>query len=258
MPLDKKTVGRQTTMKRAGGDAVKIRDVAPGNRAEPVDIEVRVFGFERIEGPLDQTNVAAESVLALREFELAADATVSMGGQNGKHVGMEIGGALMQPDESFREADQSIAIEGAENLAAGVVGDDEGNVGLGFEFGIGPYLASDFDAAAEVVNGVERTDGDAEHGSLVSYKLAEEAATGESLGDKGNAMLPRDVPTSYFYCAAAAPPTLFCIAWASFRCSRKVGNVSCANCRTAESLPDFASLSNSAMSCSWSFTIASA
>ena len=87
---------------------------------------------------------------------------------------------LVQPDESFGEADEAIAIEGAKHLATGVVRDDESNVGLGFEFGIAPHLASDFDAAAEVVNGVERTDGDAGHGSLVSYKLAEEGASGES------------------------------------------------------------------------------
>jgi len=180
-------------MKRAAGDAVEIRNVAAGNGAEPVDVEVRVLGFERIESPLDQSNIAAERVVALRELQLAADAAVAMGGENGKHVRVEVGGALVETDEGLGEADEAIAIEGAQHLATGVVRDDECNVGLGFELGIAPHPASDFDAAAEVVNRVERTDGDAGHGSLVSYTLAEELATGESRG--GKAML-RHVITS--------------------------------------------------------------
>ena len=58
----------------AGGGAVLIAHVAAYDRAQPLDVEVGVFNFERIEGPLDEFDAARESVFALFEFQLAADA----------------------------------------------------------------------------------------------------------------------------------------------------------------------------------------
>ena len=47
MPFDEETVGGQAAMQRAGGDAVEIGDVAAGDGAETIEIEMSVFGFER-------------------------------------------------------------------------------------------------------------------------------------------------------------------------------------------------------------------
>ena len=75
-------------------------------------------------------------------------------------MGVEIGSVIVEADEGFGETDHGVALECAEDLAAGVIGDDVGDVGFGVEFGVGPYFASDLDAAMEFVERVERTDGD--------------------------------------------------------------------------------------------------
>ena len=36
--------------------------------------------FQRIEGPLDQTNIAAQGFVALKEFQLSADAAIAIVG----------------------------------------------------------------------------------------------------------------------------------------------------------------------------------
>lgn len=79
VPLSEETIGGKAVMKGARSDSIEIGNVAAGDGAETVDVEVCVFGFERIEGPLDKANAAAESVLALEELELSADTAVAMG-----------------------------------------------------------------------------------------------------------------------------------------------------------------------------------
>ena len=66
------------------------------------------------------------------------------------HVGVEINGVLPIADERHGEADHEVAIESADDLAAGLVSDDEGDVGLGLEIGFSPDGALDFDTAVEV------------------------------------------------------------------------------------------------------------
>ena len=174
MPFDEQAIGGQAVMEWAGGDAVEIGDVVAGDGTEAIDVEVSVLGFEWIESPLDEADVAAEGVFALREFELAANPAVAVRGENRGHVGVEIRGTAVNADEGFGEADEGVAIESTENLAAGVVGDDEGDVGFGFQFGIAPNFAGDLHAAAKFVEGVQRADGDVGgHGN--QYKLSEES-----------------------------------------------------------------------------------
>ena len=68
VPFDEETVGGEAAMERAGGDAVEIGDVVAGDGAEAIEIEMSVFGFEGIEGPFDEADVAAKGVIALEEF----------------------------------------------------------------------------------------------------------------------------------------------------------------------------------------------
>jgi hypothetical protein len=164
MPLGEETIGGEAAVERAGGDAVEVRDVAAADGPEAIEIEMRVFCFERIEGPFDETDVAAEGVIALKEFEKTADVAVSMGGENAGHVGVKIGDVVAEADDGFGEADEGGAVEGAEDLAAGVMGDDEGDVGFGVEVGVAPDFAGDLDTAVEFVEGVEVADGDVGHG----------------------------------------------------------------------------------------------
>src|SRR5271165_1914614 len=88
-----------------------------------------------------------------------------MGGEDAGHVGVEVWNEAVEADVCFGEADELFAIECAEDLAAGVMGDDEGGGRLDVEFGFGPDFAGDFDAAVEFVECVEMADGDIGHGS---------------------------------------------------------------------------------------------
>jgi hypothetical protein len=155
VPFGEETIGGHAAVERAGGDAVEIGDIAAGDGAETIDVEVGVFGFERVEGPLDETKAAAKGVFALRELELTTDAAIAVGRKDGGHVGVEIGGVIVEADEGFGKADHLIAVEGAEDLAAGVVGNDVSDVRLGVKFGVGPNFAGDLDAAVELGEGVE-------------------------------------------------------------------------------------------------------
>jgi hypothetical protein len=68
MPFDEETVRGHAAVERAGGDAVEIGDVTAADGAETIDIEMSIFCFEGIEGPLNETNAAPEGVFTLEEF----------------------------------------------------------------------------------------------------------------------------------------------------------------------------------------------
>ena len=173
MPFDEEAIGGDAAVKRAGGDAVEIGNVAAADGAEAIDIEMSVFGFKRVEGPFDQANAAAESVFALEEFKIAADATVAVGGKNAGHVRVEIGRLAVETDVGLGETDDSVAIEGAENLATGDVGDDVGSKRLGVEVVLAPNLAGNLNTAVEFVKGVEGADEDVGgHGDFQVYVIS--------------------------------------------------------------------------------------
>jgi hypothetical protein len=81
-------------------------------------------------------------------------------------MGVKIGRVVVDANEGFGEADHFVALEGAEDLAAGVIGYDVSDVGLGVEFGVGPDGAGDLDAPVEVVERVDGTDSDVRHRSF--------------------------------------------------------------------------------------------
>src|SRR5580704_1197455 len=70
-------------------DAITIRNEPPGNRAQPYQIEARVFGLQGIEGPFDEADAVLERVVALKEFQAAAYSTVLIFGKDGGHMRME-------------------------------------------------------------------------------------------------------------------------------------------------------------------------
>jgi len=138
LPFGEETVGGQVVVERAGGDAIEIGDVGANDGAESIEVEVRVADFEGIEGPLDETDAAGEGFFALEEFEEAADFAIAVGFEDGGHVGVEVGRESMEANDGHGEADHEVAIEGANDLAAGLVGNDEHRVGGGFEVGFAP------------------------------------------------------------------------------------------------------------------------
>jgi hypothetical protein len=171
VPFDEEAIRGHVAMERAGGDAVEIRDVFAGDGAETIDVEVGVFGFEGIEGPFDEADVAAKSVFTLKKLEVTTDAAITVGGKDAGHVRVEIGSGAMEADVGLGEADHEVAVEGAEDLAAGMVGDDVSDVGLDVEFGIGPDFAGDLDAAVEFGKRVKWADSDVRgHRGSLSYQ----------------------------------------------------------------------------------------
>src|SRR5271156_1490016 len=112
-------------MEWALGDTIAIRNIAAHYGAEAHEIEIRVLQLEWIERPLDETDPATQGVLALKEFQAAADAHVLKFRQHCSHVRMEKLLARTNPSQCHRKADQARAVESAENLSASVVRNHE-------------------------------------------------------------------------------------------------------------------------------------
>src|SRR3989442_6762598 len=63
-PFDDKAVRRKAEVERTRGHPVEIRNVTAANRAEPIQVEVGVSWFVRVEGPLDCTNAGTKGLPA--------------------------------------------------------------------------------------------------------------------------------------------------------------------------------------------------
>jgi len=185
LPFDEKAVGGKSAMERAGSDTVKIGNDLAADATETIEIEMGVAGFERIESPFDETHVAGEGFFALEKFEETADAAIAVGGDDGGHVRVEIGSEAVKADERHGEADHGVAVESAEDLTAGLVGDDEGDVGLGLEIGFAPDFALDFDAAVKVREGGAFADLDVgSHGRRAEKRVDSLQPTANSFGGR--------------------------------------------------------------------------
>src|ERR1700722_5443328 len=127
-------------MEGTGGNAIEVWFEGACDAAEAVQVEVGISQFERIEGPLDEADIARKSLFALEELEPSADATVAVVVVDASVMRMDEDDAVAVTDDAERVADEAIAVEGAENLAARFRGDEEPRDGLDFEV----FLAPDF------------------------------------------------------------------------------------------------------------------
>src|SRR5713226_2889063 len=152
MPLDQQPIGRQAAMKRAGRDSVQIAMIFPAHGAKPVQIEVRVAEFERIECPLNEPDSAAQRLLALKKFEHAANATVPVFAVHSRHVGMQVGHAASQASDRERIAHQAVAGECTQRLAAGMRSNHKHGGRLNFQVGFSPDPSLEFDATMELLD----------------------------------------------------------------------------------------------------------
>ena len=183
VPLGEEAVGGEIAMEGAGGDSIKIGDVGAGDGTEAIEIEMSVAGFEGIEGPFDESDVSREGFFALEEFEGAADFAIAVFGEDAGHVRVKIGRFIANADDGHGEADHGVSIEGTEDLAAGLIGDDEGDVGFGFEVGFAPDGALELDAAVEVWEGGAFADLDLSgHGEFADDSLQGTAGRREAGG----------------------------------------------------------------------------
>ena len=97
-----------------------------------------------------------------------------MRSKNAGHVRMKVWRPVVKTDVGFRKADHEVAIEGAEHLATGVVGNHEGYVGLGVEVAVAPDFASDLHTTTEFVERVKWADEDFsghKEFALISYQF---------------------------------------------------------------------------------------
>src|SRR5437899_5008033 len=137
-------------MQRAGRDPVQIRKIFSANRAEAVQVEVRIAKLERIEGPLNEANATAQSFFALKQFEPATNAAVAIVGVDAGHVRVEEGLAIAQTNQCECIADKPVAIKRAKYLAAGVCRNDEYGGGLDFQVLLAPDFALEIHATMEL------------------------------------------------------------------------------------------------------------
>ena len=90
---------------------------------------------------------------ALKEFQHAADAAIAIIGVHAGHMRMQIRKRIANADDRERVAHQTIAVERAEDLAAGIGSDHKCSDGLDFEIRFLPDFALQRDAAVKFFQG---------------------------------------------------------------------------------------------------------
>src|SRR6266566_3113806 len=105
-------------MQRAGGCPINNNQVSPGNRSQPVQIEVGIAKFQGIKGPLNEPDSPAESFFTLEELQQAAHAAIAIIACHAGHVGMEIRHALPQAGDRQRVADHAAVCKCTQHLRA--------------------------------------------------------------------------------------------------------------------------------------------
>src|SRR5260370_3590512 len=151
MPFHQQPVRRQSAVKRAGRNAIQIRLIFPANGAQPVQIEMRVAQLQGIKRPLNETDSAAQGLLALKEFKHAAHAAVAVFAVHPRHVGMQVSYAAPQARNRERKAHQAITVECPQRLTACMRGDHKQGRWLDFQIGFSPNRALQVDTMVEVI-----------------------------------------------------------------------------------------------------------
>src|SRR6266404_273520 len=84
-PLRQHPGGRDSAMQRARRDSVKIRNITPANRAQPVQIKMGVLQLQRIKCPFHQANAPSQGFVALKQFQHPPHAAIAI---RGAHPGL--------------------------------------------------------------------------------------------------------------------------------------------------------------------------
>src|SRR5690242_103061 len=138
-------------MQRAGRDAIKIRNVLPANRPEPVQIKMRVAKLQRVEGPLNQPDSPAQRFVALKKLQHPPNALVAVVAQHARHVRMQVRCAIPQTDHRERVADHAVVIKRPEDLPSGVRRHHERCDWLNFQVCFAPNLALESHATLKLL-----------------------------------------------------------------------------------------------------------
>src|SRR5262249_8707411 len=98
-----------------------VHAVAPGNRPQPNQVQVRVLDLQRIEGPFDEFETFRDGIFALGQLKPAAQAVIAPAIAHSQHVRMQVSVASASAGNGKNEAYELViplAVESADDLAA--------------------------------------------------------------------------------------------------------------------------------------------
>src|SRR6516162_9566267 len=112
-------------MQRRGADAVLIDRVTTCDSPQLFNVEVGVLDLQRVKGPLNELEATGHRLLTLQQLDPSPQPSVPVILSDGEHVGVQIGVAAANTRHGQCEAYHVRAIEGAQDLSAYLLGDDE-------------------------------------------------------------------------------------------------------------------------------------
>src|SRR5438128_10684556 len=116
-PFGDQAVSGQATLEGRSSDARLIDAVTARDYAQFFDIQIGIFYFQRIKGPLDQLETARDGVLALKQLDAAAKPGIAVPLANRHNERMQIGMAAPGPADGKAESDAFVAVEAAADLS---------------------------------------------------------------------------------------------------------------------------------------------
>src|ERR1700730_238526 len=180
-------------MQRAGRYPIKVRQVPPANGPQSIQIEVRIAQFERIEGPLDQTNSTVQSLFALKQFQHPANPAVPMVPVNGSVVGVQKRPAVAPSAHRQGVADEFTAHKRAQDLATGIRCHDEHGRRLDLQVLFTPDFALQLHTVMEFRQSVALSHDDASAHRRCSASLAENFSSPRFAESQRASISPREI-----------------------------------------------------------------
>src|SRR6266849_2786015 len=118
-PFRHQPICGNSPMQRARCHTIKVFDVSSADRAQPVQIEMRILQFQRIKRPLNQSNSPPQRLFSLEPFQVAPHAVISILGAHSRLMRMQVHGVFPQADQRQRISHQPFAVERSQNLSPG-------------------------------------------------------------------------------------------------------------------------------------------
>src|SRR5580692_699972 len=119
-PLRPQTVRRQPPMQRTAREPIKIREILPRNRPQPVQIKMSISRLQRIKRPNNQTNSPPQRLFALKKFQSSPYASVAILRKHTRHVRMQKHESIRKSHNRQREPNHPLAVERPQHLPPGL------------------------------------------------------------------------------------------------------------------------------------------
>src|SRR5713101_8279 len=149
-PLRHQPIRGNSPMQRARRHAIKVLDVSPADRAQPVQIEMRILQFQRIKRPLNQSNAPPQRLFSLEQFQAAPHAAIAIIGAHSRLMRMQVNAIFAKADQRQRISHQPFAVERPQDLSPGDRRHHEHRHRLHFQVRLAPNLALQVHARLEL------------------------------------------------------------------------------------------------------------